>query len=484
MLNENKNETYSDENQPDVTSAEESILPETGIDEGISDELVDDELDDDEIAAREDAVGELTEEDDDDVLIFDEGEYLMVPKIPEQYRASDVIGKRTQASSASTAIKLGPIKPKAKLTSIWNGMTDVEKYILMLISEHRHLTRAQLAVLLINPTKLRQRKGCVNNTKAYFKWVTEEKYMCHLNYKNTFKTATQNGLDLKLKHMCDDGLLEEITPAYAVDERNISARYKETPSLFTQHYYLTPLGAKVLICNTDIKTNTSKEKPVGFVPTYKNAAYQTILHESECTEILCSIISCAQYATNPDDEKNYGLFDICRFYHEKDIEEKNIRYNGKKIDFKSDGKLTMYVEEYGDFIDWYIEYDSGSSTDSKIKHKTEAFIKYIFWKRSEYGDRFRKPVLLLVTQKPADLFPQINSRKSTKYTTGIKNMVKSNFEEYLDCINDIAVVLVADCSSIRAHGALGACWHKVDLTTGIADEKAYDLISASKGIVS
>lgn len=468
----------SDQVEADIDDVEDDEWLDGEADDELDD--FDDEIDDDDFEARMTAADELGRGDDVEGLLFEEGEYLMVPRIPEQYRASDVIGKRTQASSASTAIKLGPIKPKGKLTAIWNGMTDVEKYILMLVSEHRHLTQAQLGVLLITPTRYRQKKGCVNNTKAYFKWVTEEKYKCHLNYKNTFKMSTANGLDLKLKHMCADGLLEEITPAYTVDERNISDRYQQTPSLFTQHYYLTPLGAKVLICNTDIKVTTSKVKPVGFVPTYKSAAYQTILHEAECTEILCSIISCASFASN---EEGYGLFDVCRFYHEKDVEEKNIRYNGKKIDFKSDGKLTMYVEALGDFVDWYVEYDSGSSTPSKITHKTEAFIKYIFWKREQYGERFRKPVLLLVTQKPADLFPQINGRKSTKYTTGIKNMARNCFEEYLDFLNDIAVVLVADCASIRAQGALGACWHKVDLTTGIADEKSYDLISASRGIV-
>ena len=238
----------------------------------------------------------------------------------------------------------------------------------------------------------------------------------------------------------------------------------------------------MLIVNTAVNRDSSSDKPVGYVPTYKKAAYQTILHEAESTEIFCSLVSCAQFASNPDDNRDFGIFDICRFYHEKDVEEKGVVYKGKKIDFKTDGKLTMYVDSIGDFIDWYIEYDSGSSSADKIKHKTEAFIKYIFWKREQYGERFRKPVLLLVSQKPADLFPQLKGSQRTTYTTGIKNMAKQNFEEYLDVLNDIAVVLVSDCGAIRAHGALGACWHKVDLTTGVADSKAYDLITASAGI--
>lgn len=443
----------------------------------------DDEEDDDEEGESIDEIISIIQEEEDADFLFEEGEYLAIPKIPEQYRASDIIGKRTQSSSASTAIKLGPTRPKSKLTAIWNELLCVEKYIMMLISEHRHMTINQLCCLIVTPSKHRLKAGAINNTKSYYEWVTKVKYnVSDMDYKETFKTKTPSGLKTKINKLCDKGLLERIVPAYSVDERNISDTYKEAPALFTEHYYLTPLGAKVLICNTAVNKPQARIKPVGFVPTYKNAAYQTILHEAESTEILCSIVSCSSYLCNPDDGHEYGFFDVCRFYHEKDIEEKKVVYRGKKIDFKTDGKLTIYVENIGDFLDWYIEYDSGSSTKDKIKHKTEAFIKYIFWQREKYGEKFRKPVLLLVTQKPADLFPQLTGKEHTTYTTAIKNMVKENFEEYLDVINDIAIILVADCGSIRTQGAMGACWHKVDLTTGIADTKAYDLIAASKGI--
>lgn len=418
----------------------------------------------------------------EELAVFDEeGQYLAVPRIPEQYRASDIIGKRIQASSKSNAIRIGPIKNKSKLRDLWNSLSDTRKYILMLISEHRHLTQMQLRVLVQQPSMLLARDGKhFDSFKTYYKWVTEQKYgVSGMSYKKTFMTKTDKGMSRILDDLCDKQLIERITPAYSVDDREISDRYKEVPSLFTQHYYLTALGAKVLIINTDANRTTSRTKPVGFVPTYKNAAFQTILHEAECTEILCSLASCALYASNPDDGKNYGFFDVCRFYHEKDVEEKDVTYKGKKIDFKSDGKFTMYVSKLNDFIDWYIEYDSGSSTKDKIKHKTEAFIKYIFWKRHSYGPGFRKPVLLLATQKPSDLFPQLSGRKSTPYTTGVKNMAKDCFSEYLSVLNDMATVLIADCSSIRKCGTLGACWHRMDLTTGIAETQSYDLITAS-----
>lgn len=440
---------------------------------------------------RHDAAKELGSGDKVTDDIFAEGDYRLVPRIPEQYRASDVIGKRVQASTASTGIPIGAIKNKAKLNTIWAGLSDTEKYILLMISEHRHMTLEQLSVLIVYPSLIKKsnqkkksddeapKKKQRDALKTYFEWVTVQKYEAKLSYSATFMTTTKRGLQRKVDGLVSDGLIARISPAYSVDDRDISDRYKETPSLFTLHYYLTPLGAKVLLCCTDIRRPISKLKPIGYVPTYKSAAYQSILHEAECTEILCSFASCAMYASNTCDNKNYGLFDVCRFYHEKDVEEKNVRYKKRKIDFKSDGKFVLYVEELANFIDFYIEYDSGSSTADKIRHKTEAFIKYIFWKKSQLGEKFRSPVLLLVTQKPADLFPQLYHRTRTTYTTGIKQMSHEYFPEYLSQLNDIARVLIADCGSIRRFGTMGAGWHRVDLVSGIAEIKSYDLLTAA-----
>ena len=308
---------------------------------------------------------------------FEEGIYKSSPKIPNQYRASDIIGRRVQASSKNNQSKIGKIQPKRELRQTWHDMTDVEKYILMLVSEHRHLTAAQLGVLVVNETKLHRRKDASDNLKTYFRWVTIQKHAVKLDYKETFKTASLSGLQKKLIHMVKEGWLAQIHPAYLI-EGDAPDTAEEVPSLYTDHFYLTPLGARLLICNTAVNRNGSAVKPVGFVPSYKNAAYISILHEAECNEIMCSLISCASYITNPDDGNDYGLVDVCRFFHEKDVEEKGvIGPDGKKIDFKSDGKATLYIEQFHDFVDYYLEYDSGSSTASRIQHKVEAFTKYI-----------------------------------------------------------------------------------------------------------
>ena len=418
-------------------------------------------------------------------------EYSSIPKIPAEHRGADIIGLRTR-STGTISTPIGAIQPKPLLRKIWDELTPVEKTILMYISEHRHLTASQLKILVVVPTLIRQSKGGGTNVlKTYFKWVTETRYGTPLNYKETHKTASTEGLLRKLAHLKEMELVAEITPAYNVKPSE-SQEFKETPSLFTQHYYLTPLGARTLVCNTAARVPSAKGRVtrVGYVPTYKNASYMSIVHETESTEVLCSIISCAAYISNIGSmdgreagESDFGFFDICRFWHEKDVEEKNIIWENKKIDFKSDGKLTLYSSKLGDFIDYFVEYDSGTSTPSKIKHKIEAFTKYILSNKVEHGDSFRKPILLLVTQKPADFIPSMARKNKTKYTTGIASMYKQNFADYGKAINDISTVLVADCNAIRQHGAMGACWHKIDLTTGIAGQKGLDLVELSKAVV-
>lgn len=431
--------------------------------------------------------------------------YSDVPKIPQQFRSADIIGLRTRATGKNEE-KIGTITQKKRLRKLWDDMTDVEKYILMLISEHRHLTVNQLQTLIILPTQIRKANAAdmrrmrgdtrtdipVHNTlKPYFSYVTNEKYKTQLSYKECHKTATVRGLMTILRRLQKLELIEEITPSYKVKPASSQA-YKDTPSLFTEHYYLTVMGARLLICNT-AATQPSGDTPVGFVPTYKDSSYLSIVHETECAECFLSIMSCSEYASNmelfnPDaeDYADYGFFDICRFFHEKDVEARfRLTDKDRETVFKSDGELTLYSSRLGDFIDYFLEYDAGSSKPNNIKHKIEAFAKYVLYLRKTVGETARRPVLLLVTQKPSSFMPSLNQSKSqgTVYTRGIQTLMRTTFKDMIDQINDIACVLVTDCNAIRQHGAMGACWHRMDLRTGRADDKALDLIEASKSVV-
>lgn len=438
---------------------------------------------------------------------YENYEYVDFPTVPMQFRGADIIGLRTRATG-KTDERIGPIQPKGVLRKLWDDLTDVNKYILMLISEHRHLTINQLQTLIVLPTQIRTANSKkmkearkdprteeipIHNTmKAYFTYVTEEKYQCPLDYKTCHKTATIRGLKTLIKSLCELRYIEEITPSYEVrvSAKKVSKEYKAHPSLFTQHYYLTPLGARLLICNTNATTSTGKN-PVGFVPTYKDAAYMSIVHETECSECFCSIIACSEYASNmelwnpnADDKRDYGFFDICRFYHEKDVEYRFKDGKGSKVVFKSDGEMTIYSSKLGDFIDYFLEYDAGSSKAGNIKHKIESFAKYVLYLKRTYGPRARRPVLLLVTQKPSSFMPQINGKSTgTVYTNGIKTMMRSSFKGMEGVINDIACVLVCDCNALRQHGAMGACWHRMDLRTGRASDRAMDLVEASRDVV-
>ena len=432
--------------------------------------------------------------------------YSDVPKLPQQFRSADIIGLRTRATGKNEE-KIGTITQKKRLRKLWDDMTDVEKYILMLISEHRHLTVNQLQTLIILPTQIRKANAAdmrrmrgdartdipVHNTlKPYFSYVTSEKYKTQLSYKECHKTATVRGLMTILRRLQKLELIEEITPSYKVKPASSQA-YKDTPSLFTEHYYLTVMGARLLICNT-AATQPSGDTPVGFVPTYKDSSYLSIVHETECAECFLSIMSCSEYASNmelfnpdADDYADYGFFDICRFFHEKDVEARfRLTDKDRETVFKSDGELTLYSSRLGDFIDYFLEYDAGSSKPYNIKHKIAAFAKYVLYLRKTVGETARRPVLLLVTQKPSSFMPSLNQSKSqgTVYTRGIQTLMRTTFKDMIDQINDIACVLVTDCNAIRQHGAMGACWHRMDLRTGKSDDRALDLIEASKSVVS
>lgn len=382
---------------------------------------------------------------------------------------------------------LGPVAPRAELRKLWEALGPTEKYILMMVGEHRHLTQAQIQTLVMMPAKRLAEKK-VDVLETYFTWANEARYDAGLDYRKTFSTSTAKGVEKKLKRLVEADYLVLITPSYRVKSTE-SKEYKEAPSLYTEHYYLSPLGAKLMVASTKIKAS-GKEGAVGYVPTHREAQFMSIVHETECTEVFISMITCADWLTN-DGPKGTGFYDVCRFWHEKDVEEKEVidqrlKDKGRKkpfIDFKPDGKLTLYCSPLGDFVDAYLEYDSGSSKEGNLCHKIEAFVKYIFWKRSTVGEHFRKPLLLLVSQKPSSFIPEIAGRETSTYTTAIKKCVKENFAAYSSSINDIAVVAVADCRSIRMHGALGACWHRLDLNAGKAEPVAVDFVKLSSSLL-
>lgn len=471
---------------PDYADAFEELDGEE--EEDVLDDEEDEEYPDDSECASSGADGAQGAEDEieEDLAraFFDEYEYASIPPIPEEWRASDIIGKRTKPSGG-TALKIGPIQPRRKLVAKWEMLTDVERYILMLVSEHRHLTATQLATLIVTPTVAAKTGGLVDNCRTYWRWVSEERYHVSLDYKKTFQTKTLKGLHAILQKLCEPryGVLEEIVPSYGVDERNVSARVKAMPALYTRHYYLTPEGAKVLVCNTAANKPTKSQSgcPVGFVPSYKDAAYMSILHESECTEVFCSMISCASYATNAD-EGAYGLLDLCRFYHERATEEHLRSLDGRssKVTFKPDGKIVLYSRAKDAFLDCYLEYDSGSSRESNIKHKVHAYFLRNIDKCRCRGLKGagRLPVLLLVSQKPSSYFPQLAGRQSTTYTTAIKRAVKDHLARFESVLGAYGAVFVSDCGQIRDHGALGAIWHRVDMSSGVPEKKGYDLVES------
>ena len=439
--------------------------------------------------------------------------YTMFPEIPAQYRAVDLLGLRTKPSGTIEE-KLGPISPKAKLRQIWDGLSDLERYILILLSEHRHMTARQLVPFTLRTTEIRHfPNGGSQSTKPYFDYL-KAKYEVNntgtrpdqIRYKEATKCSTLKGLISKLDHLVDLNLIDPIQPSYHVKNNN-SVDFQENPSLYTVHYYLSRDGAKVLICNTGIGLPSEKGgRGCGYVSTHKSSAFSSIVHNSECQEVMCSIVENAEYVSNidqygrvdPDDTTDWGRIEILRYEHEGNIEVKNVPYmkldskavGGKAkaaIDFKTDGMVSLYSSKLDAIISAYLEYDSGSSTAKGIEHKVLATCLWSLWNLTRYGTRFRTPVLMLVSQNPGSFLPQLNKARTdggTRYTQGIKRAMETLKKTYPGIDPNVLVtVIVTDCHMMRLHGALGACWHTIDLNTGIADEHGIDFLEAVKPMV-
>lgn len=394
-------------------------------------------------------------------------------------RGAEVLGIRTRGSG-TTEIPIGKIRPKDFLRQIWEGLELPQRYILMLVSDHRHLTPSQLSHIVVASTRDRRREGREDVCRELYRWTVVQRYGCHdMPYEDTVNVPNDKVLHRYLKDMVQDGLLHEVSPSYSLGRTGNPEEIVDEPALYSMHYYLTPRGARVLICNTSA---TEKGKggttQIGYVPTHRNAAFQSIVHETECADVLCSVIAGCEWGSNLPNHV-LGDFEVCRFWHEKETEYPEVPYGQRgKIDFKPDGKIVIWSSLIGDFIDMFLEYDSGSSKEKNIAHKVEAFLKYVLWQRS-LNPEFRAPMLLLVTQKPASFMPQLmNNRKITTYTTAIKNAVKRMKEDTGD-LQRLAPIFIADCASLRENGAMGACWHRVDLTAGNATTETYDMIEAA-----
>ena len=469
---------------------------------------------------------------------------MVMPRIPEAYRGADCIGLRTRGNGTEGVPMKDPNRNVAKWEEAWAKMTYPEKYIMMLVSEHRHLTIDQIYTMLglsgvivkgssaevmkglarqrveatlgrdatqdeVDAEYERERErrdaiGAPRNPRHHDAFKTYAMWLCHTRYgidvtakeyKQMVKPTTSKGLLRSINKLVKTGMLDEITPSYKMRGDVSTEAFQSNPSLYMTHYYLSPEGAATLVHNTLMSKNG-----VGYVPSHYDASFMSIVHETECTECLLSVIRCAQYVSNMEllnldaveagTASKVGYIDILRCYHEKDCEYKGINWRGadgrKGIDFKSDGMVTLYSSKLHAFVDLFLEYDAGSSKESNLSHKVEAYIKYVLTYREILGSGFRKPVLLLVTQKPSSFMPQmLTRRKSTLYTNAIKRRIATKqFDGIRDSLDDIACILVTDCNMLRQHGALGACWRRIDPVTGLPTEKARDLLTAVREFVS
>lgn len=264
---------------------------------------------------------------------------------------------------------------------------------------------------------------------------------------------------------------------------------KDLPALFnTLHLYLTGKGSRFLLSIsgiTDGKKGISNKikrnkHQVGFVPSYKNAAFSSIVHETECTEVFTSIIMNTIYLSNQYSNE-YGKILVSRCNHEMHTEI-NVKWRGPNTDnrgniktdtmsdyikFKPDGDITLYTTRNQTFHHFYLEYDSGTSGKGSIYHKIEAYIKFILQLQSSIKDNpHRKFYMLLVSQQPRVFLrgKYKGAGLSGTYLTPIENLLKGELKFKINDIQKYVNILVAPAENIRTRGALGDSWHELLLS--------------------
>lgn len=400
-----------------------------------------------------------------------------IPIIPVEYRGAEALGVRTRPDGSNKET-LGTSMPgfgRPKQREAWNKLGEAEKWVMLNISEHRHLTTQQLSYLCVLPGTI---TGEVEHKGLYQLYIDiMERYgVRDVEWHRQTWCRSTKGLEKLLERLAEQDMLYKVDPAYSISEK--TEERLENPALWCTHWYLSKKGALTLASSTKAKYGVKEgNTKLGYVPSHKEAMVSSIVHETECNEVFSSLVSAAQYI-NSFKNPSFGYYEICRWLHEMNTESEIPALNKDyMIKFKPDGMMTMYMSPLCGFVDLYLEYDAGSSTTDKICYKTEAFIKFAV-QEQEAGRRV--PALLMVTQKPSEFIEGISTKSKSKYLSSMskawnlkRTHLKGNVDEAL-----IPPILVSDCASIRARSALGAVWHPVDVVNGSVQMTAIDLPTA------
>lgn len=385
------------------------------------------------------------------------------------------IGRRVPARSAGQMPLMSP-DDVSEMRWLWSCLDVANRYLMVLVSEHMFVTGEQMRQLVVVPS-VRARRGLHDVIAPYFSWLVGDVYGMDADEADACSVTTDDELFGRLSYLVGQGLIcvsdpDEYAPIGRDDVGSVT------------HYYLSCSGAELMMCNTRAtKPDANSGRNVGYSLSGHDYSVSRMSHEADCMDVVCSAIDGMRRISDSDGEIGCGYVDMCRVRRagecRHELSWSDMSGNRHRMSFAPDCGMTMYSSRLDGFVDYYLCYDSGSATMDGISRDIEAFLRHVDDANVRHGGRVRMPVLMMVTRAPGDFLEYASvNRKVPKYVRGMRHAMESMPYDS-GRLSSMSNIVIADYAMIRDNGAMGPCWHHVDLLSGTVGVLATDLLSSA-----
>lgn len=359
--------------------------------------------------------------------------------LPEVVMSEKMTAKLSMASARNKkrtkSIRLKK-RDKPTLKKEWEELPQDLKLVLILLSEHRTMTRQQIQRLFLI--------GYKRDTLAFGGWLNylSVKYKTDLDPSQLFTIMTERSIYYKT--------LSKLRHAGLVDVVNYILQAKtmvEHPVVNSSLYFLTEHGAQIVCAGGEISL-----QEVGFVPNYERFSAASATHDLNVNEFFLNTIFSIQHLIDLKDPR-VGIIDFAKWKSERECVHQ-LALDGSKYFFRPDGLAIIYSSARGGFLPIYLEFDTGSSSAHKIQHKTKAYIRYMTTMFRE--QKLGTPVMLFVSVGNREKFYQKNIAKA----------LKDGYGPMCQELNEYARILTTTTKKINTHTPMGKIWKVIDLSTG------------------
>lgn len=326
-------------------------------------------------------------------------------------------------------------RDQQKLIEEWNTLDQRAKLILLLLSEHKTMSRNQLQQLCL--------LGYKKDNLAFSGWLNylSEKYNTPLDPKVIFTQSTENTVYYKtLRPMKIQGIVDVVN--YIMHATTSG----EHPIAASGLYFLTEHGAQLICAGTGASLDD-----VGFVPNYHRYSTSSAIHNLNANGFFLNTVAAIQGIVDMNDP-NTGILDFAAWKNEKESVHQ-LAMDGSNYFFRPDGFAILFSSQAGGFVPVYLEFDVGSSSADKIQHKTKTYIRYITTVFRE--QKLGRPMLLFV----------FSGNRWEFYEKNIKKAIIDGYEPVKDELNEYARILVTSTNNINSDSSMGKIWRVFDLGT-------------------